>query len=82
MPFMSGDETFRRLREISPDARVVLTTGFIHQHVLDRMLAEGLAGFIRKPVPPGELLGFVEKVLGGENIVGAASASRGIATAR
>ena len=65
MPFMDGEETFRRLRAISPGVVVLLSTGFLSQaqERLDRMLAAGLAGFIRKPHRPDELLARVQTVL-------------------
>jgi two-component system cell cycle sensor histidine kinase/response regulator CckA len=65
MPFMDGEETFRRLREINPNAVVLLSTGFLApaQERIERMLAGGLAGFLRKPHRPDELLGRVHAIL-------------------
>ncbi|HSP46263.1 MAG TPA: response regulator [Chthoniobacterales bacterium] len=58
MPFMDGEETFRHLRAINPDAVVILSTGFLTQAQdrIDRMVAAGLAGSIRKPHRPDEIL--------------------------
>jgi DNA-binding response OmpR family regulator len=63
MPFMDGEETFRRLRGINPDVVVLLSTGFMAQDRVDRMMAAGMAGFIRKPHRPDELLARVQAVL-------------------
>jgi two-component system cell cycle sensor histidine kinase/response regulator CckA len=63
MPFMDGEETFRRLREINPAVVVLLSTGFMAQERVDRMLAAGMAGFIRKPHRPDELLARVQVIL-------------------
>ncbi|MEY2557032.1 MAG: two-component system, cell cycle sensor histidine kinase and response regulator CckA [Verrucomicrobiota bacterium] len=63
MPFMDGEETFGRLRTIRPDVVVLLSTGFIAQERLDRMLAAGMAGFLRKPHRPDELVSHVRSVL-------------------
>lgn len=63
MPFMDGEEAFRRMRTIDPTLRVILTTGFIHCQVLEGLLAEGLCGYIRKPHPPAELLSEIQRVL-------------------
>jgi CheY-like chemotaxis protein len=63
MPFMDGEETFGRLRGILPDAVVLLSTGFIAQERLDRMLAAGMAGFLRKPHRPDEMVSHVRSVL-------------------
>jgi CheY-like chemotaxis protein len=63
MPFMDGEETFVRLREIFPEVVVLLSTGFMAQDRVDRMLAAGLAGFLRKPHKPDELLTIVQATL-------------------
>ena len=63
MPFMDGEETFRRLREIYPEVVVLLSTGFMAQERVDRMLAAGMAGFIRKPHRPDEMLARVQAIL-------------------
>ena len=63
MPFMDGEETFKRLRDINPNVVVLLSTGFMAQERVDRMLAAGMAGFLRKPHQPDELLARVQAVL-------------------
>ena len=63
MPFMDGEETFTRLRSIRPDVVVVLSTGFIAEERLDRMLGAGMAGFLRKPHRPNELVANITAVL-------------------
>jgi two-component system, cell cycle sensor histidine kinase and response regulator CckA len=65
MPFMDGEETFRRLRSINPNVIVLLSTGFLTQAQdrVERMLAAGMAGFIRKPHRPDELLAQVQTAL-------------------
>ena len=63
MPFMDGEETFVRLRGINPEAVVLLSTGFMAQERLDRMTASGMAGFLRKPHRPDEVVAHVRAVL-------------------
>jgi CheY-like chemotaxis protein len=63
LPFMDGAETFRRLREIRNNVPVLLCTGFILQERLTEMMGFGLTGFLRKPVPPDELLAIVKSTL-------------------
>jgi DNA-binding response OmpR family regulator len=65
MPFMDGEETFRRLRAINGAVVVLLSTGFLGQahNRVERMLANGLAGVIRKPHRPDELLAQVQLIL-------------------
>jgi CheY-like chemotaxis protein len=63
MPVMDGEEIFDRLREICPELPIVISTGFIAQEKVNRMLAAGLAGFIRKPLPPDEYVGHIRSIL-------------------
>lgn len=49
MPHMDGEETFRELRRLKPDVRVVISSGYNEQEVCQRFLGKGLAGFIQKP---------------------------------
>ena len=63
MPFMDGEETLQRLREIRADTPVVLCAGFVQQDRLDRLMSAGLAGFLRKPVAPDEIVSLVRSML-------------------
>jgi CheY-like chemotaxis protein len=63
MPDMSGEETFARLRATYPELSIVISTGFIAQEKLNQMLASGLTGFIRKPLPPNEYVGHIRSIL-------------------
>jgi CheY-like chemotaxis protein len=63
MPDMNGEETFARLRATYPDLSIVISTGFIAQEKLNQMLASGLTGFIRKPLPPSEYVGHIRSIL-------------------
>ena len=55
MPRMDGEETFREIRRIRPDACVVLMSGFNEQDAAARFVGKGLAGFVQKPFTPDEL---------------------------
>ena len=63
MPFMDGEETFHRLREIRPDVPVMLCTGFIQNERLEQLMTAGLAGFLRKPFAPDEIAAQVKAIL-------------------
>ncbi len=49
MPVLSGEETFRRLRSINPEVRVILSSGYNEVETVRRFTGKGLAGFIQKP---------------------------------
>ena len=49
MPHMDGRETYRELRKIRPDIKVILCSGYNEQDATSRFSGKGLAGFIQKP---------------------------------
>jgi len=63
MPSMDGAECFRRLREIRPDARVLLTSGFNREEEVAELVREGLLGFVKKPFRRTELARAVAKAM-------------------
>ena len=63
MPDMDGEETFARLQAMHPGLSIVISTGFIAEDKLNQMLASGLTGFIRKPLPPDEYVGHIRSIL-------------------
>ena len=63
MPLLDGEETFQRLREIRSDMPVILCAGFIQQEKLNRLMTSGLAGLLRKPLAPDEIVNHVRATL-------------------
>jgi PAS domain S-box-containing protein len=49
MPHIDGEETYREMRRVKPDVRVILTSGYSEQDVVQRFAGKRLAGFIQKP---------------------------------
>lgn len=49
MPRMDGIQTFRALRQIKPDVRTVLISGYCEQELSERYAKDGFYGFIQKP---------------------------------
>jgi len=63
MPRLDGEETFRRLRALKPDVRVVLMSGFNKVEAINRFLGKGLAGFVQKPFEVATLIAELRRVL-------------------
>jgi signal transduction histidine kinase/CheY-like chemotaxis protein len=59
MPHLNGDEVLGELRRLRPGVRVILSSGFSEQQVIQRLPADDLNCFLQKPYRPQEL---VEKV--------------------
>jgi len=63
MPHMDGEETFRELRRVSSEVRVILSSGYNEQEVTQRFVGKGLAGFIQKPYTMAPLKKVIDEVL-------------------
>jgi two-component system cell cycle sensor histidine kinase/response regulator CckA len=48
MPHMDGEQCFRELRQLNPNVRVIVSSGFSEQEVTQKFVGKGLAGFIQK----------------------------------
>jgi PAS domain S-box-containing protein len=55
MPQMSGGDTFDLLKNIDPEVRVLLSSGYSITGEANRIVDRGCRGFIQKPFTPGEL---------------------------
>jgi PAS domain S-box-containing protein len=63
MPGMGGGETFDRLKEINPDVKVLLSSGYSINGQATKILRRGCDGFIQKPFNMNQLAEKVQKIL-------------------
>jgi CheY-like chemotaxis protein len=63
MPVMDGEEAFSRLKDIKPDVKVILSSGYNEVEAVRRFTGKGLAGFIQKPYSAGALGDKISSVL-------------------
>jgi CheY-like chemotaxis protein len=63
MPQMAGGEAYDRLKEIDPNARVLLSSGYSIEGQAKEILRRGCAGFIQKPFGMEELGGKTREIL-------------------
>ena len=55
MPNMGGKETFLKLKEIDPEAHVLISTGYSNQSVESSQISDAVDGFLQKPYQLEEL---------------------------
>lgn len=65
MPGMGGGETFDRLKEIDPDIKVLLSSGYSINGQATKILRRGCDGFIQKPFNMNQLAEKVQRILVG-----------------
>ena len=63
MPVKDGKQTFRALKEINADVRVLLSSGFSINDEAQTLLEEGALGFIQKPFRLEEIQAKIHEVL-------------------
>ena len=68
MPVMNGSDCFRAIREINPEAKVVVSSGFTKDQSISDLTQEGLAGFLDKPTSRVKLSQVVASVMTGNEI--------------
>lgn len=63
MPAMNGEEVFRELRRINPDACVLIASGYSHNAAVERLMEDGAVGFLHKPFQLDELARMISQAL-------------------
>jgi len=65
MPKMDGAECFRKLKEIDPNVRAILSTGYAMSDRVQEVLNSGMKGFVQKPYSLDQLSAAVHRVIAG-----------------
>ena len=63
MPGMGGGETFDRLKEINPEVKVLLSSGYSINGQATKIIQRGCDGFIQKPFNMNQLAEKIQKIL-------------------
>ncbi len=63
MPALNGEETFRELRLLRPDVRVIMMSGYSEGEVTTRFVGKGLASVLQKPFHPADLIQALRRAL-------------------
>jgi two-component system cell cycle sensor histidine kinase/response regulator CckA len=65
MPGMGGGKAFEALRNINPDLKVILSSGYSVDGEARRIMEKGCNGFLQKPFRIADISQKVREVLGG-----------------
>jgi CheY-like chemotaxis protein len=63
MPRMNGEECFRAIRMIDPDTRIILSSGYAEDTVIDTLLKEDNVWFIQKPYTHAQLSRLLARII-------------------
>ena len=67
MPIRSGLEALPELRQVAPDARIIVFSGFARAIVAEEVIALGAAGYLEKGADPDTIVATIEQALAGAN---------------
>jgi two-component system response regulator HydG len=63
MPGMNGVETFKRVKDISPQTAVVMVSAFTVENLIREALREGAYGYLKKPIDFDRLFTIIESTV-------------------
>jgi YesN/AraC family two-component response regulator len=61
---MGGEPCFKLLRELHPDVRAIIASGYDNDDMARQFLEIGFCGYLTKPYRIGDLGRIIKKVLG------------------
>jgi DNA-binding NarL/FixJ family response regulator len=67
MPVRSGLEALPELRQVAPDARIIVLSGFAGSIVAEEVIALGAAGYLEKGADPDTIVATIEQALASTN---------------
>ncbi len=63
MPRLNGNQVFHAIREMNPDARIIIASGYTREAGIQDLMRQGLRGFVQKPFGRDSLLRALAKAL-------------------
>lgn len=64
MPRMGGEETFRRIKSINPNVKLIFISGYLEIDKKQELENLGIKGFIQKPFKAHEILKLIDNIIG------------------
>ncbi|MFW5995967.1 MAG: response regulator [Halanaerobiaceae bacterium] len=68
MPRMNGIDAIKRIKEISPEVKIIILTIHEQEEYVYEVTRAGAEGFIQKDIKPDDLKNSIEKVIAGERV--------------
>jgi CheY-like chemotaxis protein len=63
LPRLSGWDALIRMREINPDLKGILASGYFHPNVKEEIIRSGAKNFVQKPYNTPEIVAMIRKLL-------------------
>lgn len=63
MPKLGGHQTFYKIKAMDPDAKILLSSGYVSEEEVNDLLAQGAKGFLPKPHRIAVMAAEIRKIL-------------------
>jgi len=63
MPKLGGHQTFYKIKELDPDAKILLSSGYVSEEEVNDLLEQGARGFLPKPHRISKMAQEVRRIL-------------------
>jgi CheY-like chemotaxis protein len=63
LPGIGGWEVLRQIRQVTPDAKVILSSGFVESGVREEMIRAGAKEFIQKPYVAQHIVAMIRNII-------------------
>ena len=68
MPKLGGSQAFAKIRELDPQAKILLSSGFVNEEDIQHLLNQGACGFLAKPHRLPVVVKAVREALDGKSV--------------
>jgi DNA-binding NtrC family response regulator len=65
MPKQGGHQTFYKIKAIDPDAKILLSSGYVSEEEVNDLLQQGACGFLPKPHRLADMAKEIRRILDG-----------------
>ncbi len=66
LPRLGGWEAFEKMRELNPDIKGILASGYFDPELKERIIQSGAKYFIQKPYNPPDIIALLNRIVKGE----------------
>jgi two-component system cell cycle sensor histidine kinase/response regulator CckA len=63
LPYLGGWDAFLRMKEINPEIKGILASGYFHPGVKEEIIKSGAENFIQKPYNTPEIVAMLHRIL-------------------
>lgn len=63
MPVQNGIETLRQIRQLDPEAEVIMLTSIANRQTIEEAASSGALHYVRKDIPRAELISLLKELL-------------------